>query len=390
MVPLRWLNSFLILLLLPIGAEVALRIYDGNRQLFSNWDVPKYRLDYNPSGYLENANTHIPLRLPEKLEKAFSGASPGNKIYSHFYPVIDEPTDFRIPDSFLGSDLKPNMTWHSVQKDFSGEILFDQYYHTDSHGRRIVPGQSGNSGNKNILLLGGSNTFGVGLSDDQTIAAFLKVADGSYNVFNYARDVWGLGNFLRLFSLPKFADDLNTGLPTKAIFVFHPHQIERTFGNLDFYMLSTQWPAFQPYYWIDSDGKIQTEGMLSDRYIRDNLYKILSVSRLLKGLRLMTPRGISQEDLASFAKLLKNLEDIGRQTLHPCVVITLFLSDCPEDVAKGMIEELDLVGLKSINYAGINLAEYLPGPAIQPNAHPTALAAKFYGEQIVQDFKAEP
>jgi hypothetical protein len=55
------------------------------------------------------------------------------------------------------------------KKSVDGEVIFDVQYSFDDLYRRIVPWQPANDVDKFIVFFGGSQTFGEGLNDEETI-----------------------------------------------------------------------------------------------------------------------------------------------------------------------------------------------------------------------------
>jgi lysophospholipase L1-like esterase len=125
--------------------------------------------------------------------------------------------DFRAFDPVLGWSLIPNRQYHvkSVRKDFEFPVRVDR------NGFRDDGQQIGAVGDAQIVLLGDSNAFGVGLSDDYVLPHQLRKAlrtrSVDVKVLNAGVPGYGLDQFfLRLKSLGKLA----TG--TVVIVLIHP------------------------------------------------------------------------------------------------------------------------------------------------------------------------
>ena len=67
----------------------------------------------------------------------------------------------------------PYATILDKNTDNYNEIIYEQTYHTEDYGLRVVPGVKKNLP-QHLIVSGDSNAFGVGCADNQTTLLFIK------------------------------------------------------------------------------------------------------------------------------------------------------------------------------------------------------------------------
>jgi len=130
---------------------------------------------------------------------------------------VEQALDYRVFDPVLGWSLIPDRQYHvkSVRKDFEFPLRIDR------NGFRDDGQQIGDVSDARVVVLGDSNAFGVGLSDDQVLSHQLRKSlltrGVNVKVLNAGVPGYGLDQFfLRLKSLGKLAPG------TVAILLIHP------------------------------------------------------------------------------------------------------------------------------------------------------------------------
>jgi hypothetical protein len=130
---------------------------------------------------------------------------------------VEQELDYRVFDPVLGWSLIPDRQYHvkSVRKDFEFPVRIDR------NGFRDDGQQIGAVSDARVVVLGDSNAFGVGLSDDKVLSHQLHdalLARGvNVKVLNAGVPGYGLDQFfLRLRSLGKLAPG------TVVILLIHP------------------------------------------------------------------------------------------------------------------------------------------------------------------------
>jgi hypothetical protein len=132
-------------------------------------------------------------------------------------PIETRALDYRAFDPVLGWSLVPDRQYHvkSVRKDVEFMLRIDR------HGFRDDGQQIGRVSDARVVVLGDSNVFGVGLSDDQVLSHQLRkslLARGAdVKVLNGGVPGYGLDQFfLKLKSLGELAPG------TVVILLIHP------------------------------------------------------------------------------------------------------------------------------------------------------------------------
>lgn len=188
-------------------------------------------------------------------------------------------------------------------------VIFSANYNFDENRTRIVPQQIISKKKKNILLIGCSFTFGVGVQDNQTIAHFLKQKLPNYNIYNLGIPSGGMSDMLDdIYTYDRIKElNKNGGV---VIYYFVEDHFERTFCSLDCYRdRRISWSPNKNYYDFDSDEKLINHGQFKDsRPWRYQLFKHLGKSEFLKFVGFEHPKIYSRKEQQKYIKFIKTLQ----------------------------------------------------------------------------------
>lgn len=160
--------------------------------------------------------------------------------------------------------LPPENSVIRMQKSLKNKIIFDKIYTTSMLGQRIT---KQNPGNKHLLILGGSNTFGIGVNDDETFPFYLANGTDKFTIYNFGVEGFGPSHF-PLFIKNQNLQEVVSEKQGALVFYFFPFLIKRVFGGLE-YILSTK--GRSPEYILDKNN-LKHKGAFKDGL----KYKILS------------------------------------------------------------------------------------------------------------------
>jgi hypothetical protein len=167
-----------------------------------------------------------------------------------------------------------------------GDVIYDVKYSFDDLYRRIVPGQPEKDADKFVVFFGGSQTFGEGLNDEQTIPALAQQAAPSYRVYNYAYRGYGPHQMLRMIETNELKDQLKetNGIAFYQYFHFH---VPRAVGSMGY----ISWAgAGAPYYRLNGEQELEYGGSFATgRWPESLLYWVLGKSAILKYYRVDLP-----------------------------------------------------------------------------------------------------
>lgn len=121
------------------------------------------------------------------------------------------------PDAELGQAAVPSRRVSARKRDGSG-LVYDVVYTMDECGGREVPAQAAAKA-RPVLFLGDSNTFGVGVSDGETLpAAFQAASRGRWRAVNLAFPGYGPHQLLRQLETGREACGLRGAKPAFAVY----------------------------------------------------------------------------------------------------------------------------------------------------------------------------
>jgi hypothetical protein len=200
----------------------------------------------------------------------------------------------------LGYALEPNnQAWH--RKLIGGELTYDVSYVIDEYGRRQVNGQGQSTADEFILFFGGSNTFGEGLNQGETLPDQVQRLAPGYHVYNYGIHGYGVSQMLDLIASRNLAAEISErkGL---AVFYFVPGHMGRLVGASN---VVASWGRNFSYYKIGPSGRVIREGDFAHgRQLLTLAYGLLQKSKVLKYFGVVFPLRYTEKDYTLAAEIV--------------------------------------------------------------------------------------
>jgi hypothetical protein len=286
----------------------------------------------------------------------------------------------------IGQWAVANGAKHARQTAADGSLVYEVTYHTDSAHRRITPGQTGRR-DRALLFMGCSFTYGEGLRDEESLPAQAARLQSTYRVYNYSFHGWGPGNLLRWASQPDFAADVPRGPGGKAVYLFIDSHLDRMVGTLPLYRALRHWGDNLPYYYLDGQSALRSEGMIGQRWPRDPIFGWLAGSSLLTYLGINLPLSLGEGDFELFSRIAAEIQAQLRQKLGQ---MDLYVAFYPGSLTSGaLVPHLHRQGVHTIDYSAVDLTRYLGVPMTLPDGHPSAATDRFLAHQILTDLGVE-
>jgi hypothetical protein len=227
------------------------------------------------------------------IDKTFGWSLNIKVSKSDFFPRIDDINGLGWgPGIGNQKKLKKNADGYSItyEKLVNDEVIFNVTYNFDKLYRRRVPGSVSNNADEFIIFLGGSQTFGEGLNDKDTIPALVQTNTASHRVYNYAYRGYGPHQILRLLETRILRDEISEkrGIAFFQYFSFH---VPRVVGTMSY----IGWAGGgAPYYHINSKDQLEYSGAFATgRFFRTLLYWVLSRSAIAKYYRVDLPANLT-------------------------------------------------------------------------------------------------
>jgi len=283
------------------------------------------------------------------------------------YPsLVDiETPGYRVSRPVTGWGPEHPGVFHHTKLDGGGHIIFDTDYTIGPQlTRRVISATEGPT----VAFFGDSMTFGIGLSDDQTLPQqFADQTGRRFRVFNLAISGFGPQQFLRVLETGLYEKLLT---PTQlVIYLTAPWHAERS-ACLRGFMF------FAPRYEL-VDGKPQFEGSCGDTW-SNRLRALLSLTPVTSGFiePLLGRSGPQAMDL--YVAILKRAGELAREKYGARTAI-LYLRDSAYTRQAGssdaeIMQQLRDDGLTVID-ATLDGAAFPGQPLYIPgDGHPTGVA----------------
>ena len=235
------------------------------------------------------------------------------------------------------------------KKEYNGEVLYDVIYNFDTYYRRVTPDQPNEARDNFIIFFGGSQTFGEGLNDWETIPALVQKDAPSYQVYNYAYHGYGPHQMLRKLETDTLKDEVmeSRGIAFFQYFTFH---IQRVLGTMQY----VSWAGGKaPYYRVNDQNQLEYPGSFaSGRFAKTFIYWLLNKSAIVQNSKLDLSPKITSKDYDLVCLVMSRSRDLFLdQYPESRFVVILGLTTSKEDpfieecMRKNNIEHIDLRGL---------------------------------------------
>ena len=188
-----------------------------------------------------------------------------------------------------------------------GKLVYDATYHFDTLYRRVVPEPPGLDPDEFILFFGGSQTFGEGLNDQETIPALVQKDTLSHRVYNYAYNGYGPHQMLRKLETYTLQDEVTEprGIAFYQYFTFH---IPRVLGTMAY----ISWAGgAAPYYHVNNKDQLEYSGSFATgRFFKTFFYWLLGKSTIAKYYHVDLPATLTQHHYDLVCHVLDKSRDV--------------------------------------------------------------------------------
>lgn len=276
---------------------------------------------------------------------------------------------YALNDSLLGKRRPPMDIATVTRRSADGGIIYQQTETSDSLGWRVVPGAVPRS--RFVAFFGGSYTYGLGIGDDEHLAARFAQIQERYRPHSLSFGGWGPSHFLALIeSQTPLGIEADTGV---AVFTYIPAHADRVQGP--FHIAAPgRWAQHHPLYEPEGDSMVYKGSMLTGRPTKARLFGLLAS---LHTVKLLAPNATFVEQDPSLASrvLSQACRRFAERFVSLGCFVVLYPNRTDHELPPGEFELIDLRGL----YDPSN-----PAMAAMPgvDSHPTAAAIRLYADTL--------
>lgn len=202
----------------------------------------------------------------------------------------------------IGWVYHPNSINRQIVSIENTNQKFDVIYYLDEFGRRTnLP--TSTDYNSHLILAGDSNTFGIGLNQNETLAYYAGKNLKRVHVYNYGHGGGGPHNTLAFLSFFDWSNHIKEK-EGKMLYLFYPEWMAQRVVGARSYIL---WDlAKSPWYALNSKNQLEYKGSFKDRWIITGFYKLVSKLDFFNIIGEL-PR-LNQRHMQLTAKIFKEME----------------------------------------------------------------------------------
>lgn len=266
------------------------------------------------------------------------------------------------------------------KKMINDEILWDQTYTTDKHGRRISFSEQPKD--KHLLFFGGSFALGEGLADNQTSASLIEQYNPSIHSYNFgARGAGTSHMYVLLRDFIQKEDILED--KGAAVYLYNHFHVNRVTGS----MSHTSWnEGDSPYLYINDKNEVVADGKFSTkRTFITKLYQLLNMSSTLGYFKVNLPftEFTPEEDYQNFLfRVIEASADLYKEKFGSDNFFVIIYPGNPNK--EQVIKFLEEKNIKYLDYT--NIFDYSQGEEYSfKDGHPNLKGSEVLAEQLEKD-----
>ncbi len=264
------------------------------------------------------------------------------------------------------------------------------HYRTDALGRRFTGNEKGLNKKKNLIFLGCSFTFGMGVDDQDTFPYQVRAKTG-LNVFNFG--ISGSSPSVTLKLLKEFKSEYFGDISkedTTVVYTVIPGHLNRIIGTSLHFRLMKDSFYKQPYIFEDGDQLVIRNSFSEDKTYGKHFLHFLSRIHLLKVFGIDFPV-IGRKHIQLVTRIFQEIEKELRAS-YPQVK-NFYVAFYPSnDLSQGnyfaLRDELVKNSIKVLDYSMLNSNSLLwPHNTLEYDIHPSPLAYDLYSSLLVYDLQ---
>ncbi len=275
-------------------------------------------------------------------------------------------------DPLLGTIGKANVS-ATEKKIRDDKLIFSAKYTFDSHGWRTVPINKKGKFKKFLLFFGGSQIFGTGVNDTETIPYYVAKSLSGYRPYNFSIRTFGPNNYYSIAShLTQYAHIQEAN--GWVLFQYFPMAMRLARGSLR----GVGWNTSGPSYRLDQERLVFQGSFLQSRPFLTEIFYLLARLHLFSYFDIDIPPGFSKQDLELSCELFKQSK-AQIQNRFPSAKFAVFQINVRVNPLKECFER-----------NGFRIIELIKNaPQIIGDGHFTAQGNLIIGEELARALRQE-
>lgn len=279
---------------------------------------------------------------------------------------------------------KPNFIGRQRQTStLTGEVMFDVTYQIDGFGRRVAP-ETLKPINKHSILIGCSFVFGMGLPDDQTLAAFIQKKIPGSKSYNITLPGWSVADVIASQEKSRMWEGIE---PREGIVLFnysYAMHMRRFLGTI---VSIGEYGSHRAYLEYDQNKKkyIYRGAYSKQKRFYVLIANLLNQSKFLRFIGFDWPR-VTEESLENYARAILQVKENYINLYGNKNQFVVYFQ--PEKKWNNLIPYLEKYKIHYLDYTDFQITNYAQSTLYIPNdGHPTAEYNRLLAEQMACDLK---
>jgi hypothetical protein len=289
-------------------------------------------------------------------------------------------------DPWLGYRATPNTIARHI-KLIGTKQMFNVTYLIDRFGRRETPVSNQRSRKRFLLFFGGSNTFGDGLEQTETLPSWAGQLAPGYYPYNYGFSGWGPAQMLDVLKSRDLKPEVRQ-TEGYAIFFFISAHIGRVVGSS---LVSTGWGRDFSLYTMAADGELMRQGSFAAARPFTTLgYELLNSSNAVRFFQVALPWRYSDQDYRLTAQIMNQSQAILEKEFRLqgfYVVISPAFDQREIQISRRFMKALREVGVKYLDFTDLYDTKDLRYREAKADRHNSSLADRLIAAEIVKTLR---
>ncbi len=281
----------------------------------------------------------------------------------------------------IGKVPPADRSFNSVEI-LGADTVCNAFYSTDAWHKRITPGYD-STRSQYALFFGCSITYGLHVSDDETMPFRFQEAAKDFNAYNYGVTGRGPNHMLARLQYKSLREQVREDSGC-AFYVFFSDHINRSVGSMNRY---TEWLVYEPYYYLDRDSLKRNRLFVDGRLLISKFYESVYRLNIIKYFQIDFPLRIRKRHIKLIAEVIHEAKlEYQRQFGNDNFFVVLY-PERPDADMKSVKRLCSMLEQKGIAIIDISEGGFHHEMSLGWNGHPGPATHRDMAERLLKKYR---